>query len=269
MRNEIGQGVTEPADGGHQSAHGAAQPWRAAAGERAVVGQSLGKSHGNAGADRRRQADQERRPGLVGGKGRREQRRQRRHRAVHQADKSRLHELQHEHAARGLVFLFARALGEDGLAELVGEAFVAGFRFGKFDQQLPHRGVARAFGGLAVIALGLEFHVLGELAHVLEPERARQPRGLLGMQEALHVLAADQRQIFAELLAVEVEQHGAVVHLFLGHLVEYFRRGGERLAQAFGEATVDAAVLFLVGDGQRQHFLLGQVGKSFHEASFR
>ena len=148
--------------------------------------------------------------------------------------------------------------------KLVRQAFVAGFGFGEFDQQLPHRGVARGFRRLAVVALGLEFHVLGELAHVLEAERARQPQRLLGMQKALHVLAADQRQIFAEFLAVEVVEHGAVVHLLLGHLVEDLGRGGELLAQAFGEAAIDAAVLFLIGDGQRQHFLLGQVGKLFH-----
>ena len=142
---------------------------------------------------------------------------------------------------------------------------MAGFGFGELDQQLPHRGVARVFRRLAVIALGLEFHVLGELAHLLQPERAHQPQRLLGMQEALDVLAADQRQIFAEFLAVEVVEHGAVVHLLFGHLVEHLGGGGELLAQAFGEAAVDAAVLFLVGDGERQHFLLGQVGKFFHE----
>ena len=89
------------------------------------------------------------------------------------------------------------------------------------------------------------------------------------MDEALDVLAADQRQIFAEFLPVEVVEHGAVVHLLLGHLVEHLGGGGELLAQALGEAAVDAAVLFLVGDGERQHFLLGQIGKSFHGAPLK
>ena len=48
------------------------------------------------------------------------------------------------------------------------------------------------------------------------------------------------------------------------HLVEHLGGGGELLAQALGEAAIDAAVLLLVGDGQRQDFLLGQVGKLFH-----
>ncbi len=86
------------------------------------------------------------------------------------------------------------------------------------------------------------------------------------VDEALDVLAADQRQVLAELLAVEIEQPGAVGDLFLRHLVEHLGGGGELLAQALGEAAVDAAVLLLVGDGQRQNFLFGQVGKSFHGA---
>ena len=144
---------------------------------------------------------------------------------------------------------------------------MAGFGFREFDQQLAHRGIARRFGRLAIEALGLEFHVLGELAHLLEPERPHQPERLLRLDEALHVLATDQRQIVAEFLAVEVEQHGAVVHFLFRHLVEYLGGGGKLLAQAFGETAIDAAVLFFVGDGKRQHFLFGEVGKSFHGRS--
>ena len=79
----------------------------------------------------------------------------------------------------------------------------------------------------------------------------------------MYVLAADQRKIVAELLPVEVEQHGAVMHLLLRHFVEDLGRGWELLTQAFGKAAINAAVLFLVGDGKRQHFLFGQVGKLF------
>ena len=66
------------------------------------------------------------------------------------------------------------------------------------------------------------------------------------------------------LRAVEVEQHGAVAHLLVGHLVEHLGGGRELLAQSLGEAAVDAAVLVLVGDGEREDFLLGQIGKTFH-----
>eukprot|EP01035_Chromulina_nebulosa_P033639 gene33639-45055_t len=49
--HQIGQGVAEAADGGHQAADAAAQPRRAASGHRAIVGQRFGKSHADAGAD--------------------------------------------------------------------------------------------------------------------------------------------------------------------------------------------------------------------------
>src|SRR4051794_30636133 len=50
----------------------------------------------------------------------------------------------------------------------------------------------------------------------------------------------------------------------LGHLVEQFRRGWVVLAQALGDVAVDAAVLLLVGNGERQDFLFGKVAKSLH-----
>ena len=53
-----------------QAAYCAANQRRAAAGERAVVGQCLGESHRDAGADRGREPDEKRGPGIVGGKGR-------------------------------------------------------------------------------------------------------------------------------------------------------------------------------------------------------
>ena len=77
------------------------------------------------------------------------------------------------------------------------------------------------------------------------------------MDETPDILAADQRQVLAEFFAVHVEQHGPVPHLLVGHLVEHLGGGGEWLAQALGEAAVDAAVLVLAGDREREDFLLG------------
>ena len=51
-----------------------------------------------------------------------------------------------------------------GLALAFGDTS-GGFR--KLIQQLAHRGIACVLGRLAVVALRLEFHVLGELAHLL------------------------------------------------------------------------------------------------------
>ncbi len=145
-------------------------------------------------------------------------------------------------------------------------SLVLAFDLGELEQEFPGRGVARGVGGAAVEALGLELHVLGELAHLVEIELRHQPERLLG-DEAFDVLAADQRQVLAEFRAVELEQHGAMAHLLVGHLVEHLGGGRILLAQALGEAAIDAAVLVLVGDRERQDFLFGEIGETFHEGA--
>ena len=83
--------MAKAAHGGHHPRGDAALDRRAAAGELAVVMGRLGEAHGNAGADGGRQADQEGLPGILRGEGGREDRRERRDRAIHQASKARLH----------------------------------------------------------------------------------------------------------------------------------------------------------------------------------
>src|SRR5260221_10519535 len=94
-----------------------------------------------------------------------------------------------------------------------------------------------------------------------EPER-------LVAHEALHILAAYERQILTELLAVEVEQHAAVADFFFRHFIEYLGGGGILLAQTIGEAAIDAAVFLFIGDRKREDFLLGQIGETFHGGVF-
>ncbi len=258
--NDVGQRVAEAADRGHRACHRAAHDRRAAAGERAVVGERLGEGHGDAGADRGGEADQERRPGVVGGEGRREQRRERRDRAIHQAGEARLHVLQHEHAARSLVLLGAGRLGEDLLAELLGEVLVRRFLLGETVEEFAHRGVAGGACGRAVEARGLVFHVLRIFAHLGEAERAHEPERPV-LHEALHVLAPNQREVFAEFRSIEVEQHRAVAHLLVRHLVEDLGGGRISLAQPFRESAIDAVVLLLVADREREDFLLAEIAE--------
>ena len=127
---------------------------------------------------------------------------------------------------------------------------------GQFVEQLADRGVARGFRRLAVEAAGLVFHRLGVFAHFVEVERAHQPDRRL-LDEAFDVLAADQRQVVAEFFPIEVEQHGAMAHFLVRHLVEYLGGGRKLRAQTLGESAIDAAVLFFVGDGEGEDFLLG------------
>src|SRR4029079_13672218 len=138
------------------------------------------------------------------------------------------------------------------------------FGFGELYQKLSHRGIARIFRCPAVVALRLEFHVLGKLAYLFEAERPREPKGLFRMKKAFDVLAADQRQVVSKLLAIEIEQHRAVMHFLFGHLVEYFCRSWELLAQTFRTAAIDAALLLFVCEGECQNFVLAEIGKPFH-----
>ena len=175
----------------------------------------------------------------------------------------RLHILQEEHAPRGLVLLGARGRRQEGLLELVGDIFVLALDLGELQQQLAGRGVAGGVGRAPVEALGFEFHVLREFPHLIEVELRHQPQRLLG-DEAFDVLAADQWQVLAEFRPVEVEQHGAMARLLVGHLVEHLGGGRVLLAQALGKAAVDPAVLVLIGDRERQDFLFGEIGETFH-----
>ena len=54
-----------------------------------------------------------------------------------------------------------------------------------------------------------------------------------------------------------------MLDLFLRHPVVHRRRLRIGGAQPVGERPVDPVVLVLVGDGERQDFLLVQIGKAF------
>ena len=133
---------------------------------------------------------------------------------------------------------------------------MSGLGFGQLVQKLAYRCIARRFRSLAIELLGFDLHGLGVFAHVFESQRPRQPERLV-LDETLDVLSPDQRQVVAEFRTIEIEQHGAVTHLLVGHLVEHFCRSGELLAQAFRKAAIDTTVVFLAGNGQCQDFLFG------------
>ena len=157
----------------------------------------------------------------------------------------------------------ARALGRDLLAEFLGELLVLVLGGGEAREQIAHGVVVRRLGRAPVKPRRFEFHLLGEFAHRVEAERPVEP-DRAARDEALDVLPADQRQKVAEFLAVEIEQHVVMLDLLLGHRVVHRRGVRVGAAQPVGERAVDAVVLVLVGDGERQDFLLAQIGKAFH-----
>ena len=111
---------------------------------------------------------------------------------------------------------------------------------------------------LPVEALGLEFHALRHLADGIEAERAQLPERA-ARDETAYVLTADQWNVFAEFLPEQLDQLPSMVALFNRHLGKYVRGCGILITQAFRDIGINAAVLLLVGDGQRQDFLFRQV----------
>jgi len=101
------------------------------------------------------------------------------------------------------------------------------------------------------------------VADLIKTKRTREPKRLV-VDEALNVLAPDQRQILAELRSMEIEQHAAMPRFLVRHLIEDLGGGRIVLAQSLCEAAVDAAVLFLVGDSEREDLLLSELGEGLH-----
>ena len=74
------------------------------------------------------------------------------------------------------------------------------------------------------------------------------------LDEATHVLAADERNVLAELLLEQFDQPAAMIAFLRRHFAEHLGAGGVVLAQTFGDVGVDAAVLFLIGYRQSEDF---------------
>src|SRR5262249_52966876 len=134
---------------------------------------------------------------------------------------------------------------------------------GEFQQELARGSIAGIFRGSTIKSRSLEFHVLGVFTHVVDAKRTHEPERLL-VDEALHVLAADEWQVIAELRPVEGGTQSAVAYLLVRHLVEHLGGGAIPLAEALREAAIDAAVLLFVANAERKNFLLGEVGEALH-----
>ncbi len=107
-----------------------------------------------------------------------------------------------------------------------------------------------------------QLHDLGLLAHLFDTERADEPLRA-AFDESLYVLAANQRNVIAEALLVEVDQALAMPGLFGLHVLEHFRGGGVGVAQTVGEVAVHAGVLFFELDREREDLLLAEIFEAF------
>ena len=74
------------------------------------------------------------------------------------------------------------------------------------------------------------------------------------LKEAAHVVAADQRNMLTELLAINLDEPPPMITLLPSHFGEHIGAGRVVLPQALGDVGVDTTVLLLVGDRQRETF---------------
>jgi hypothetical protein len=101
------------------------------------------------------------------------------------------------------------------------------------------------------------------LAHGVQAERSHQPERL-AMNEPANVLAANERDVLAELRPVELDQTVPMPALFGRHVRKDAGRRGIALAQPLRELVIDPLVLLLERDGEREDLLLRQVREVFH-----
>src|SRR5438045_2756086 len=96
----------------------------------------------------------------------------------------------------------------------------------------------------------------------MDAQRTRQPHRA-ARHESGDVLPANERDVLAKTLPVELDQAGAMAGLFFDHVLEEFRGGGVLAAQPVGEVAVDASVLLFERDSQREDLALRQIFELF------
>ena len=78
---------------------------------------------------------------------------------------------------------------------------------------------------------------------VSSAERSIEPHWT-AVNESAHILAANQRDVLAELLLVKLEQAATMARLFHSHFFKYGGGGWKVLAEAIGKVGIDAFVFF-------------------------
>src|SRR5579863_668987 len=234
-----------------------------AAGEAAVIGERLGKSHADASAERGCHADQKSVPGIAGGECGSEDRCERRDGAIHQTGQAGLHNLQNEKPAARPFFILRNIGAQFFFFQLLGAVFVSALFLGQVVEQLADAGILSSSRSLLVEPASFYLDGAGFVAHDVKAERPSQP-DRLSLYEAFHVMAADEWNMFAEFLPVQVDQSSAMSGFFSLHPFKYGGRSGEVLAQSFGEIGEDALIFFFERNGQGEDLALVKSFESLH-----
>ena len=144
---------------------------------------------------------------------------------------------------------------------------VAALDLGEAHEQLAHGDVRRLLGGELVEIRRLQLHELGLAAHAVEVEIRISTRGARRLRKPRTSSRRIGGRCSPKLFAEEPVERVAVAALLLGHVVEEAGRGGKVGPQPVREALVDARILLLVGDRQRDHLALGELRQRLHLVS--
>ena len=134
------------------------------------------------------------------------------------------------------------------------------FGQGKIAKQLADAGIRGAGRRLLIETAGLFLHLNRLPPHRLYAKGANLPERP-PLDIATDIVPADERDMVAELFDKHVDQHSTVLVFLLSHVEEHTSRVGVIALKPLGEVGVDAPVLLLVADRQRQDFTFSQVGK--------
>ncbi len=250
----------------HGAGDEAAQPGRATPADGAVVRERLRERHADPRADRGGKADQERRPIVMGGESRGEERRQRRDRAVHQPGETGLDILQNEIALLPCVFLLALGGVQIFVLDVGRDGFVALFDLGEIGEQCPDGRVLRLRRGLDVEIVGFGFAEIDFRADLRERQIADEP-DRPPLHETADIGPPDRQEIRAKFVVIGLQQRVAVRRFDIGHVGKYFRRGRITFAQILGERRIDPVVVVLGIDSQGKDFALAELRELFHDRS--
>ena len=204
-------------------------------------------------------------PAVAGGEGGGEQRRQGRDRAVHQPGQARLDHLQHEQPLpRGRLVRRAGAAAPRATSAI---ALVLALLLGQVAEQLADARVGGPPGRPPRRSVCVSSSISSRLlADGGQPQRPHQP-DRPAADEPLDVLPADQRDVLAELLAVQLDQPVPVPVFLDRHVAEHLRRCRIAVAQAVRVALVNALILLFEGDCERKDLLLRQIREILHRPS--
>src|SRR5271166_6749826 len=80
----------------------------------------------------------------------------------------------------------------------------------------------------------------------------------IGKHKSAHILTADQRDVLAELLLVQLDQPATMPDLFLAHLFKNLCGTGKVFLQVLAVVGVNAFVFFLQRNSEGKDLLFGQ-----------